>query len=200
MSKFHSSKMATSRRFVFVGFKSDQETTVARDWFDRTMIVETLNDKEDRHSFSTSYLYGTKDVPAPQPLVHETVKSSKTSTMAPSTSASPVDQFMDVISRTKKGPLWSNEAKESYPVLFPTDPQETNTIPEGLDDDEAISNFKWMRRRMKSASDAPPDRVCGPWRQSSHPASRARTPPALYHRQKVENDIVGVNTGTTGLP
>lgn len=28
----------TSRRFGFVGFKSDQEATAARDWFDRTFI------------------------------------------------------------------------------------------------------------------------------------------------------------------
>ncbi|OJA10453.1 hypothetical protein AZE42_11624 [Rhizopogon vesiculosus] len=47
--------------------------------------------------------------------------------------------------RTKKGPLWADEVKESHPVLSPTDPPETNTIPEGLDDNEAISDIKWMR-------------------------------------------------------
>lgn len=31
----------TSRRFGFVGFKSDQEATAARDWFDRTFIDST---------------------------------------------------------------------------------------------------------------------------------------------------------------
>lgn len=28
----------TSRRFGFVGFKTDKEATVAKDWFDRTFI------------------------------------------------------------------------------------------------------------------------------------------------------------------
>lgn len=31
----------TSRRFGFVGFKSDQEALAARDWFDRTFIDST---------------------------------------------------------------------------------------------------------------------------------------------------------------
>jgi len=31
----------TSRRFGFVGFKTDQEATAARDWFDRTFIDST---------------------------------------------------------------------------------------------------------------------------------------------------------------
>ncbi|OJA15066.1 hypothetical protein AZE42_12616 [Rhizopogon vesiculosus] len=35
-----------------------------------------------------------------------------------------------------------------------------NTIPEGLDDNEAISDLEWMPRRMKSASDALPDKRC----------------------------------------
>lgn len=28
----------TSRRFAFVGFKTDEEATAAKDWFDRTFI------------------------------------------------------------------------------------------------------------------------------------------------------------------
>jgi len=67
---------------------------------------------------------------------------------------------MDVMQpHTKKGPLWANEVKESHPVLSPTDPPETNTIPEELDDNEAISDLEWMRHRMKSASDVSPDKV-----------------------------------------
>ncbi|OAX34701.1 RNA-binding domain-containing protein, partial [Rhizopogon vinicolor AM-OR11-026] len=67
---------------------------------------------------------------------------------------------MDVMQpRTKKGPLWANEAKESHPVLPATDPPETDVIPEGPDDNEAISDLEWMRRRMKSVSDASPDKV-----------------------------------------
>ncbi|OJA12467.1 hypothetical protein AZE42_10513, partial [Rhizopogon vesiculosus] len=161
----------TSRRFGFVGFKSDQEATAARDWFDRTFIDSTR--------INVMIVEGAKDAPAPRPnkrrrlsdptadpgpssrpLVHKTEKTGKTSAPAPSTSASSLDQFMDVMQpRTKKGPLWANEAKESHPVLPTIDPPETDTIPEGPGDNEAISDLEWMRRRMKSVSDVSPAKV-----------------------------------------
>ncbi|KAG1750420.1 uncharacterized protein EDB91DRAFT_1107297 [Suillus paluster] len=160
----------TSRRFGFVGFKTDQEATAARDWFDRTFVDSTR--------INVMVVEGAKDAPAPRPNkkrrledavadpgpssrahVHKADKNGKTSAPAPPTSASPLDQFMDVMQpRTKKGPLWANEAQESHPVL-PTDPPETTTTSEGPDDNEGVSDLEWMRRRMKLASDSPPDKV-----------------------------------------
>jgi multiple RNA-binding domain-containing protein 1 len=84
----------------------------------------------------------------------------KTSAPVPLTSASPLDQFMDVMQpRTKKGPSWANEAKESHPVLPATGPPETTTTSGGPDNNEAVSDLEWMRRRMNLVSDSLPDKV-----------------------------------------
>jgi multiple RNA-binding domain-containing protein 1 len=97
--------------------------------------------------------------PSSRPHVHKADKNGKTSVPAPSTSASPLDQFMDVMQpRTKKGPSWANEAKESHPILA-VDPPETTTISDGPDNNETVSDLEWMRRRMNLASDSSPDKV-----------------------------------------
>ncbi|KAG1731034.1 hypothetical protein EDB19DRAFT_1739512, partial [Suillus lakei] len=160
----------TSRRFGFVGFKTDQDATTARDWFDRTFIDSTR--------INVMIVEGAKDAPAPRPNkrrrledtaanpgpssrphLTKTDKIGKTSAPAPSTSASPLDQFMDAMQpRTKKGPSWSNDAKESHPVLS-ADPPETCTTSDGPDSNEAVSDLEWMRRRMNIVSDLSPDRV-----------------------------------------
>ncbi|KAG2125739.1 hypothetical protein DEU56DRAFT_873032 [Suillus clintonianus] len=155
----------TSRRFGFVGFKTDQEATAVRDWFDRTFIDSTR--------INVMVVEGAKDAPAPRPNkrrrledtaadlgpssrphVQKVDKIGKTSAPALSTSASPLDQFMEVMQpRTTKCPSWANENNESHPVL-PVDPPETRTKSE-----EAVSDLEWMRRRMNLVSDPPPDQV-----------------------------------------
>ncbi|KAG1798370.1 hypothetical protein EV424DRAFT_1440673 [Suillus variegatus] len=158
----------TSRRFGFVGFKTDQEASAARDWFDRTFIDSTR--------INVTVVTGAKDAPAPRPNkrrrledtdtepgpssrphVHKADKNGKTSAPAPSTSA--LDEFMDVMQpRTKKGPSWANEAKESHPAL-PADPPETTTTSDEPDNNDAVSDLEWMRRRMNLESDSSPDKV-----------------------------------------
>ncbi|KAG1873347.1 hypothetical protein C8R48DRAFT_753415 [Suillus tomentosus] len=158
----------TSRRFGFVGFKTDQEASAARDWFDRTFIDSTR--------INVTVVTGAKDAPAPRPNkrrrledidtdpgpssrphAHKADKNGKTSAPVPSTSA--LDEFMDVMQpHTKKGPSWANEAKESHPAL-PADPPETTTTSDEPDNNEAVSDLEWMRRRMNLESDSPPDKV-----------------------------------------
>ncbi|KAG2133823.1 uncharacterized protein EDB93DRAFT_1173636 [Suillus bovinus] len=159
----------TSRRFGFVGFKTDQEANAARDWFDRTFIDSTR--------INVVVVAGAKNAPTPRPNkrrrledtttdpgpssrphVHKVDKNGKASTTVPSTSASSLDQFMDVMqSRTKKGPSWANEAKESHPVLPASSPETTN-VSDGPPNNEAISDLEWMKQRM-NASDSLPDKV-----------------------------------------
>ncbi|KAG2337556.1 RNA-binding domain-containing protein [Suillus weaverae] len=160
----------TSRRFGFVGFKTNQEASTARDWFDRTFIDSTRID--------VMVVAGTKDAPAPRPNkrrrledtaadpgpssrphVHKADKNGKPSASAPSAPGSPLDQFMDVMQpRTRKGPSWANEAKESHPVLPAGSPEELTTS-DGPDNNEAVSDLEWMRRRMNLVSDSLPDKV-----------------------------------------
>ncbi|KAG1861131.1 hypothetical protein DFJ58DRAFT_777779 [Suillus subalutaceus] len=152
----------TSRRFGFVGFKTDQEANAAKDWFDRTFIDSTR--------INVMVVAGAKDAPAPRPNkrrrlediaadpgpssrphVHKVDQNGKTSAPAPSASASPLDQFMDVMQpRTKKCPSWANEAKESHPTM---------TTSDGPDNNEAVSDLEWMRQRMNLVSDSLPDKV-----------------------------------------
>ncbi|KAG2343892.1 RNA-binding domain-containing protein [Suillus weaverae] len=160
----------TSRRFGFVGFKTDQEASTARDWFDRTFVDSTRID--------VMVIAGAKDAPAPRPNkrrrledtaadpgpssrphAHKADKNGKPSAPAPSAPGFPLDQFMDVMQpRTKKGPSWANEAKESHPVL-PAGPPEEMTTSDGPDTNEAVSDLEWMRRRMNLVSDSLPDKV-----------------------------------------
>ncbi|OAX31720.1 hypothetical protein K503DRAFT_805836 [Rhizopogon vinicolor AM-OR11-026] len=100
---------------------------------------------------------GAKDAPVPRPNKRKCLSDH---TADPGPSSRPPVHKTEKSGTTSfdKGPLWANEAKESHPVLSPTDPPETNTIPEGLDDNEAILNLEWMRRCMKSASDVSPDK------------------------------------------
>ncbi|OJA16508.1 hypothetical protein AZE42_10051, partial [Rhizopogon vesiculosus] len=91
---------------------------------------------------------GAKDAPAPRPNKRRCLSDP---------TADPDPPFTR--QKRARGSLWANEAKESHPVLSPTDPPETNTIPEGLDDNEAISDLEWMRRCMKSALYVSPDKV-----------------------------------------
>lgn len=97
--------------------------------------------------------------PSSRPNVQKADVNGKTSAPAPLTSTSPLDQFMDVMQpRTKKGPSWANEAKESHPVL-PASHSEAMSTSDEPDNNEAVSDLEWMRRRMNLASDSLPDKV-----------------------------------------
>ncbi|KAG2129499.1 hypothetical protein DEU56DRAFT_956732 [Suillus clintonianus] len=91
----------TSRRFGFVGFKTDQEATAVRDWFDRTFIDSTR--------INVMVVEGAKDAPAPRPNKRRRLED---------TAADPGPS-----SRPDKN------GKTSTPALSTpaTDPPETNT-------------------------------------------------------------------------
>ncbi|KAG2051106.1 RNA-binding domain-containing protein [Suillus hirtellus] len=186
----------TSRRFGFVGFKTDQEASAARDWFDRTFIDSTR--------INVTVITGAKDAPAPRPNkrrrledtdtdpgpssrlhVHKADKNGKTSAPAPSTSA--LDEFMDVMQpRTKKGPSWANEAKESHPAL-PAGPLETTTTSDEPDNNEAVSDLEWMRRRMNLESDTSPDKV---FEQSDDEHEVNQSPIPEEHQDSITKTIM----------
>ncbi|KIJ13743.1 hypothetical protein PAXINDRAFT_170284, partial [Paxillus involutus ATCC 200175] len=151
----------TSRRFGFVGFKTDQEAAAARDWFDRTYI--------DSARLSVAVVEGTKDAPAPRPNKRRRVDMDEQTTTPPElpqtkaqkkgksvslrepTSNSQLDEFLEV-SRSRKGPSWANEVNTSHPG--PETSAEAVEVPtadeqDQLDDvvDETISDLEWMKRR-----------------------------------------------------
>ncbi|KAL4077970.1 hypothetical protein J3A83DRAFT_4218429 [Scleroderma citrinum] len=148
----------TSRRFGFVGFKTDKEATAARDWFDKTFVDSTR--------ISVAVVdRGTKDAPAPRPNKRRRIdvdqstvskepymdfKGKKQQVSTETKKTTQLDAFLEV-SRPRKGPSWANEAKESHPVL-PHDENhkqhETEVKSQDNRDNDAISDLEWMKRRM----------------------------------------------------
>ncbi|KIJ64334.1 hypothetical protein HYDPIDRAFT_112328 [Hydnomerulius pinastri MD-312] len=152
----------TSRRFGFVGFKTEQEAAAARAWFDKTFI--------DSARLNVAVVEGAKDAPAPrpnkrrrldtedqtvsQPRITETKSQKKgiaTSADEPK-SKSQLDEFLEV-SRSRKGPSWANEARASHPDPVAPDIDSAQPKPEEQLEpndvvDETISDLDWMKRRM----------------------------------------------------
>ncbi|KAG6866156.1 hypothetical protein C0991_008110 [Blastosporella zonata] len=145
----------TSRRFGFVGYKTEKEALAAKEYFDRTFIDSTR-------------ISGAKDAPAPRPNKRPRLDPSPTN--APAKKSKPtsstdeksnaddqLDEFMKVMQpRNKKGPLWANDAPSETPVVPVPEPEVDQDVPMTDDSaarDETISDLEWMKRRMESTVD-----------------------------------------------
>ncbi|KAL5525252.1 MRD1 [Sanghuangporus sanghuang] len=169
----------TSRRFGFVGFKTEDEAQKAQKWFDRTFIGMTR--------INLQVVEGAKDAPKPRPNKKPRLNSApvdkqpksesdkkseskkKTEELTASTPAAKkskkeaeFEEFMQVMQpRTKKERTWANE---DGPIAGPSsqrldDPPRSATktdkdenAGEGDEKDDATENIddlEWMRRRMK---------------------------------------------------
>ncbi|KAK7694280.1 hypothetical protein QCA50_001461 [Cerrena zonata] len=108
----------TSRRFGFVGYKTDAEASKAQKWFDRTFVHSS--------KISVTIVDGTKDAPAPRPNkrprldgpstsdkpsnVPSSSKGKEKATVVPSSSKSgQLKEYMKVMQPRPKGPSWANE-------------------------------------------------------------------------------------------
>ncbi|TDL26946.1 RNA-binding domain-containing protein [Rickenella mellea] len=119
-AKVASKSDGSSRRFGFVGFKTEQEAQRAREWFDRTFI--------DTTKISVQVVEGSKDAPAPRPNKRPRLGPApgdelplpkpKSSAKVSTTPVKPqdkdkgtqLDEFLQVMQpRTKKGRSWANE-------------------------------------------------------------------------------------------
>ncbi|KAA1466873.1 hypothetical protein DENSPDRAFT_831780 [Dentipellis sp. KUC8613] len=154
----------TSRRFGFVGYKSDAEAAKAKEWFDKTFIDSTR--------VRVDIVDGAKDAPAPRPNKRPRLGPSPSENEAgPSTVKTPApsaepkkskkeaqfDEFMKVmLPETRKGPSWADA-----PPPAPKDKAKTKSkgkdstteVSEEASGDaeqpEGLSDLEWMRRRMK---------------------------------------------------
>ncbi|KDR77991.1 hypothetical protein GALMADRAFT_118866 [Galerina marginata CBS 339.88] len=156
--KVSSKSDGTSRRFGFVGYKSDQEAVKAQQWFDRTFIDSTR--------INVNITEGAKDAPAPRPHKRRRLDPSASDTPhttdAPSSSSlGPVtetkaksdgkrEEFMKVM-KPKKGPTWANEEFVQHPGVPP--PTETTKDTEDTQAQGTLSDLEWMRQRMSKAVD-----------------------------------------------
>ncbi|KAH7869357.1 RNA-binding domain-containing protein [Lentinula edodes] len=149
----------TSRRFGFVGYKTNEEALTAKEWFDKTFV--------DSSKISVNIVEGVKDAPKPRPnkrpriddtsvedvLVKSTTKAlGSTAKSEKSKKDSQLDEFLEVM-QTKKGPSWANgvspEASTSATKLddSPLPAEDEPSAEEGL------SDMEWMRRRMTETTD-----------------------------------------------
>ncbi|KAF8055239.1 hypothetical protein FPV67DRAFT_1612778 [Lyophyllum atratum] len=156
----------TSRRFGFVGYKTEKEALAAKEYFDRTFIDSTR--------ISVNVIEGAKDAPQPRPnkrprlgpspgdddaVSNKLPKSKAAEKSAPAESNSQLDEYMKVMqNRTKKGPTWANEAQPDPTIITVAEPQVADDVPMADHTntetrDETISDLDWMKQRMSKAAD-----------------------------------------------
>ncbi|TFK32942.1 RNA-binding domain-containing protein [Crucibulum laeve] len=159
----------TSRRFGFVGFKTEKEALTAKEYFDRTFIDSTR--------INVNVIEGAKDAPAPRPNKRPRLGPSPSDDQAPVTSSSSskkqktapdadaksksksnkqLDEFLEVM-QTKKGPSWANEV-HSEPVLPTPEPAADVAMADAEEEEDTaaqagMSDMEWMKQRMSANAD-----------------------------------------------
>ncbi|KAF7294210.1 hypothetical protein HMN09_01149400 [Mycena chlorophos] len=150
----------TSRRFGFIGYKTDAQAAAAREWFHRTYI--------DTTKIKVEVVDGAKDAPAPRPNKRprlgpspndppdeKTTRKTKKAAKQKPEADKQFDEFAQVM-KPRGTKSWANEAATAVPVV----PKSPSPAPSEDDDEdkmeeddvaenEAISDLEWMRRRMK---------------------------------------------------
>ncbi|KAF5322105.1 hypothetical protein D9619_001971 [Psilocybe cf. subviscida] len=148
--KVSSKRDGTSRRFGFVGFKSDEEAAAAQKWFNRTFI--------DSARIDVTVTEGAKDAPASRPNKRRRLEQLAPAAPSdlPSTSSQPplekqdakLEEFMNIM-KPAKVPTWANEPT-AEPIAQAEDlsAMEVASKPQG-----ELSDLEWMKQRMSNAVD-----------------------------------------------
>ncbi|KDQ50583.1 hypothetical protein JAAARDRAFT_199829 [Jaapia argillacea MUCL 33604] len=173
----------TSRRFGFVGYRSEEEAAKAREWFEGTFVGGC--------KIIVGVVDGTKDAPAPRPnkrprLGPSPTDPSSSSLLAPTKPGSTkgikepqgakqkpdkqLDEFMKVMQPRTKGRTWANEEAAPLSTAVPSASSvkkgaKAKEEPDGVVVDggaeggaevreEGMSDLDWMRKRMSKAVDS----------------------------------------------
>ncbi|KAJ7632476.1 hypothetical protein FB45DRAFT_912538 [Roridomyces roridus] len=144
----------TSRRFGFIGYKTEKQALEAQEWFHKTFI--------DAAKIRVQVIEGAKDAPAPRPNKRPRLgpAPNEAPVKVPSKAPSPppadsqlVDDFLKVMQpRGTKGRTWANEAAPTAPVDV-SPPEEMDQDGEEPVREEGLSDLEWMRRRMSKNAD-----------------------------------------------
>ncbi|KAI5991208.1 hypothetical protein EDD15DRAFT_2169533 [Pisolithus albus] len=139
----------TTRRFGFIGFKSDGEAAAAREYFDRTFIDSTRIRVEV-----------VEDAPVPRPNKRRRIEPGKPAAVTQNKGAKDekrdenqlkskphLDKFLE-ISRSHRGRSWANETDTSHPILPPDEEEQQQHDTEGQKQDDSVSDLEWMKQRM----------------------------------------------------
>ncbi|KAJ7248475.1 hypothetical protein C8J57DRAFT_1358341 [Mycena rebaudengoi] len=148
----------TSRRFGFIGYKTEKQALTAKDWFHRTFIDST--------KINVEVIEGAKDAPAPRPNKRPRLGPSPSEVTAqPVPSATPLpveksagdsqlDEYLKVMQpRGNKGRTWANEAAPVEPVVSVEPPVEDVDMEREPPREEGLSDLDWMKRHMSKNAD-----------------------------------------------
>ncbi|KAJ7462021.1 hypothetical protein FB451DRAFT_1043900 [Mycena latifolia] len=143
----------TSRRFGFIGYKTEKQALAAKEWYHRTFIDST--------KIKVDVIEGAKDAPTPRPNKRprlgpspsevETLPPKAPALPAKSSGDSQLDEYLKVMQpQGNKGRTWANEAA---PV--PTDPLVADEMKVDTEPvrEEGLSDLDWMKRRMSKNAD-----------------------------------------------
>ncbi|KAF8182148.1 hypothetical protein K438DRAFT_1840391 [Mycena galopus ATCC 62051] len=144
----------TSRRFGFIGYKTEKQALTAKEWFHRTFIDST--------KIKVDVIEGAKDAPAPRPNKRPRLGPSPNEIQAPPSkpSTSPakptdesLDEFLQVMQpRGNKGRTWANE---SAPAVSADDPPPADEMDEDIEPirEEGLSDMDWLKRHTSKNAD-----------------------------------------------
>ncbi|KAI0060073.1 hypothetical protein BV25DRAFT_1807867 [Artomyces pyxidatus] len=201
--KVASKQDGTSRRFGFVGYKSEQEASKAKEWFDKTFIESTR--------VRVEIIDGAKDAPTPRPNKRPRLElPSADSEAGPSFSKSHAsgqhaekgkakakddqfEQFMDVMQpRSRSGPSWADEPpSEPIPAKNAKKGQDAVLNIAAVDDaemqPEGLSDLEWMRRRMRQGVEESADKA---FEQSDDEEPSAKPPVATETKDSTKETIL----------
>ncbi|KAF8584613.1 RNA-binding domain-containing protein [Ramaria rubella] len=155
----------TSRRFAFVGFKTDDQAHAAKEWFHGTYWGS--------QKLSVEVVQGVKDAPAPRPnkrpRLLEPERASAPTKPKPKVDAKNPDateddslraEFISLMNpRNKKGPAWADGAHSKAMAtatprtLPPSDIPHRSDVEEqdAIARDDTVSDLEWMKSRMTTA-------------------------------------------------
>ncbi|KAJ7771764.1 hypothetical protein B0H16DRAFT_1451806 [Mycena metata] len=147
----------TSRRFGFIGYKTEKQALTAKEWFHRTFIDST--------KIKVDVIEGAKDAPAPRPNKRPRLGPAPSELAAPSPAPaatakpavdSQLDEYLQVMQpRGNKGRTWANESAAVAPVEVAPDPVSSNDMDVDTEParEEGLSDLDWMKRRMSKNAD-----------------------------------------------
>ncbi|KAF9505781.1 hypothetical protein BS47DRAFT_1378243 [Hydnum rufescens UP504] len=148
-----------SRRFAFVGFKTDGEAVRAKEYYDRTYIdssrisVLVVDPCKSRSTQNRTLERPTKRQRVSS--AHEARDQSNKPNAKNDAPADPVlSEFLQVMRpRNKKDRSWANDDAVLIPPALPSESkpgedQQANPNVKPMTDDDTVSDLEWMKRRM----------------------------------------------------
>ncbi|KAK2460406.1 hypothetical protein APHAL10511_007571 [Amanita phalloides] len=150
----------TSRRFGFIGYKTEQEAKAAKEWFDHTFL--------DSSRISVTIVEGVKGAPPPRPNkrqrvgpspneaeeVDATTKKSAEKKLAHKDMRrdSERDEFMRIMKPRTKGPSWANEHPDAPASDAKADTTKDTPMEEEVAND-SISDLDWLKKHTSKNVD-----------------------------------------------